>query len=98
MERRQKISPTHVSDKGTCVRSESCLEIWKVRYQGADFIHINSFQYTIIPWKFVGNVMESFSRIKEQETLGRCGVLHVREDSAPQPHWEQQEVYSEIVS
>ena len=42
--------------------------------------------------------MESFSRIKEQETLGRCGVLHVREDSAPQPHWEQQEVFSEVVS
>ena len=30
--------------------------------------------------------------------LGRCGVLHLREDSAPQPHWEQQEVYSEVVS
>ena len=98
MERRLKMFSILGNDKGTCVKSESCLEIWKVRYQGTDFIHINSFQYTIIPWKVVGNVMESFSRINEQETLGRCGVLHIREDSAPQPHWEQQEVCSEIVS
>jgi hypothetical protein len=42
--------------------------------------------------------MEIFSRINEQESLGRCGVLHIWEDSAPQPHWEQQEVYSEMVS
>ena len=98
MERKLKISPTHVSDKGKCVRSESCLEIWKVRHQSADFIHINTFQVSAKPWKVVGNVMESFSRSKEQESLGRCGVLHLRGDSAPQPHWEQQEVYSEIVS
>ena len=98
MELRLKISPTHVSDKGTCVRSESCLEIWKVRHQTSDFVHINAFQYSAKPWKVVGNVMESFSRINEQETLGRCGVLHEREDSAPQPHWEKQEVCSEVVS
>ena len=42
--------------------------------------------------------MESFSRINKQETLGRCGVLHVMGDSAPQPHWEKQEVCSEVVS
>ena len=86
------------NDKGTYVKSESCLEIWKVRHQSTDFIHINTFQVGAKPWKFVGNFMESFSISKEQESLGRCGVLHIREDSAPQPHWEQQEVYSEVVS
>jgi len=30
--------------------------------------------------------------------LGRCEVLHLMGDSAPQPHWEQQEVSSEVVS
>ena len=73
MERRLKISQTHVSDKGTCVRSESCLEIWKVRYQGTDFIDINTFQYTVIPWKVVGKLLERSSYThREKFLLSRC--------------------------
>jgi len=67
MERRLKIYPTHVSDKGTCVRSESRLEIWKVRYQATDFIHINTFQHNASLGKFLEILWKVIQEAKKQE-------------------------------
>ena len=67
MERRLKISPTHVSDKGTCVRSESCLEIWKVGYQSTDFIDINTFQLGSSLGKLLEILWKVIQEAKKQE-------------------------------
>ena len=55
--------------KGTCVRSETCLEIWKVRHQTSDFVWINAFQDGAKPWKVRGNFLE---HIEKELLLSRC--------------------------
>ena len=85
------------NDKGTCVKSESCLEIWKVGYQSTDFIHINTFQHGASLGKFLEIQWKVIQEEKKQE-FGALRISHLRGDSAPHPHWEQQEVFSEIVS
>ena len=59
MELRLKISPTLVSEKGTCIRSESCLESWKVRHQTPDFVWVIAFQVGASSWKVRGSSLET---------------------------------------
>ena len=97
MERRLKIFSILGNDKGTCVKSESCLENWKIGYQSTDFIHINTFQHGASLRK----LLEILWKVIQEEKKQEFGVLRSfasKGDSAPQPHWEQQEVYSEAVS
>ena len=55
------------NDKGTCVKSESCLEIWKVGYQSTDFIDINTFQLSASLGKLLEILWKVIQKAKKQE-------------------------------
>ena len=85
------------NDKGTCVKSESCLEIWKVGYQSTDFIHINTFQHGASLGKFLEILWKVIQEAKKQE-FGALRSFGCKGRQRPATSLEPREVCSEVVS
>ena len=97
MERRLKMFLTLGNDKGTFVKSESCLENWKVGYQSTDFIHINTFQHGASLGKFLEILWKVIQEAKTQE-FGALWSFAYKGRQRPATSLGPWEVCSEIVS